>query len=334
MQVAKRKKITTKKNGQPKPVISVIIPAYNTEKYIAKCLDSVIAQFFTDWEAICIDDGSTDKSLAIFKKYAAKDKRIKVMHQNNLGVCAARNNAIAAARGEYIFPLDSDDWIATNCLAVLHKIITTTKYVAVCPLGQMVYENGDKPRPLAMPEPTRENMYSWRNVLHNSTMYPKKFWEKYGGYDEAFRDLGAEDFDFYLNFVDDNQPFTQAEGELFYYRIKSVEESRNSSILRDKETYTQTKETMFAKRPIMRMLSPNGNSSIIKLFGIIPILKIERKSNKTILRLFNFIPLWQIRYKQNRTIYRLFSFLPLFISKSEAVLKNKNALSVYYFSRP
>ena len=117
------------------PKISVIIPAYNTAKYIPACLDSVLAQTMTDIEIICINDGSPDNALEIFNEYAKRDSRIRVIDQENSGICVTRNNAIAQARAEYIFPLDSDDVIAPNCLEYLYNIITTTKYSVVCPGG-------------------------------------------------------------------------------------------------------------------------------------------------------------------------------------------------------
>ena len=90
-------------------MFSIIIPVYNVAPYLRECLDSVLAQTLTDWEAICIDDGSTDGSGAILDEYAAKDKRFKVIHQKNAGVSAARNSGIDAATGEYVTFLDGDD---------------------------------------------------------------------------------------------------------------------------------------------------------------------------------------------------------------------------------
>lgn len=91
--------------------VSVIIPIYNAEKYLALCLDSVINQTFTDIEIICVDDGSSDSSLQISQGYAAKDDRIKIIHKENGGLVSARKTGLAAARGEYIGFVDSDDWI-------------------------------------------------------------------------------------------------------------------------------------------------------------------------------------------------------------------------------
>lgn len=92
-------------------MISIIIPVYNVEKYLAKCIDSVLSQTFTDWELILIDDGSIDQSGKICDEYASKDNRIKVTHKKNEGVSKARNTGIALAKGEYICFIDSDDWI-------------------------------------------------------------------------------------------------------------------------------------------------------------------------------------------------------------------------------
>lgn len=97
------------KNGSPK--ISVIVPVYNTARYLARCLDSIAAQTFPDWECICVDDGSTDESGAMLDAYARRDARFRVIHQENGGVSRARNAGLDAARGEWIAFVDSDDWI-------------------------------------------------------------------------------------------------------------------------------------------------------------------------------------------------------------------------------
>jgi glycosyltransferase involved in cell wall biosynthesis len=95
------------------PFFSIVIPVYNIEEYIAECLDSLIAQEFTDWEAIVVDDGSTDRSGKICDGYAADDGRIKVIHQENAGVAMARNTGVDASTGEWVAVLDGDDFYAT-----------------------------------------------------------------------------------------------------------------------------------------------------------------------------------------------------------------------------
>ncbi len=93
------------------PELSIIVPVYKVEKYLPKCIDSILAQTFRDFELILIDDGSPDNCGAICDDYAARDSRIKVIHQENAGVSAARNAGLDIAAGTYLGFVDSDDWI-------------------------------------------------------------------------------------------------------------------------------------------------------------------------------------------------------------------------------
>ena len=95
---------------------SVIIPVYNVEAYLQVCLDSVLNQTFEDWEAICVNDGSTDNSTVILEEYSHKDGRFKIVNQPNGGLSAARNTGLKAATGEYVLFLDSDDWLESNAM--------------------------------------------------------------------------------------------------------------------------------------------------------------------------------------------------------------------------
>lgn len=105
------------------PIISIIIPVYNSEKYLKQCLDSVLNQTFPDFECICINDGSIDKSLSILQEYANKDKRFKIIDKKNEGVSIARNTGIENAFGEYITFIDSDDWVEISYLVKLYNCI-------------------------------------------------------------------------------------------------------------------------------------------------------------------------------------------------------------------
>ena len=102
-------------------MISIIIPVYNVEKYLTKCLDSVVNQTYKNIEIICINDGSPDNSWKILEKYQKIDKRIKVVNQINQGLSAARNTGINEAQGEFIFFLDSDDWLPLNAMELLKE---------------------------------------------------------------------------------------------------------------------------------------------------------------------------------------------------------------------
>ena len=100
--------------------ISVIIPVYNVEPFLAQCIDSVIRQTLTDFEVICIDDGSADGSGRILDEYAQQDSRINVIHQDNRGVAYARNRGLELATGEYILFLDPDDYLAGHALEKMY----------------------------------------------------------------------------------------------------------------------------------------------------------------------------------------------------------------------
>ena len=98
------------------PKISVLVPVYNTEKYIKKCIDSIKSQTITDWELILVDDGSTDDSGKICDEYAKQDEKITVYHKKNEGISATREFAVQHANGTYIQFVDSDDWIDADML--------------------------------------------------------------------------------------------------------------------------------------------------------------------------------------------------------------------------
>ena len=102
-------------------MISVIIPVYNVEKYLCECIDSVLGQTYQDYEVILVDDGSTDSSGTICDKYAETNSRIKVIHRKNGGLSEARNTGFDAANGEYIYFLDSDDYIRADALERMYE---------------------------------------------------------------------------------------------------------------------------------------------------------------------------------------------------------------------
>ncbi|MCD8304108.1 MAG: glycosyltransferase [Prevotellaceae bacterium] len=110
-----------------KPEISVIVPVYNVRKYLQECIESVIAQSFSEWELLLVDDGSTDGSGAVCDEYAQKDKRIRVFHKENGGVSSARNLGLDNAEGEWIAFLDGDDYFPKETLKVLHDKACSSK---------------------------------------------------------------------------------------------------------------------------------------------------------------------------------------------------------------
>jgi glycosyltransferase involved in cell wall biosynthesis len=129
-------------------MISIIIPVYNAEKYLSKCLESILNQTYTDFEVVAVDDGSADKSTDILQSYTEKDNRIKYIKQSNQGSSAARNAALRICQGEMIAFVDSDDWLSPVFLETLHDMLDRSQAdIAVCDF----MTNGK----------TRESEYVW-----------------------------------------------------------------------------------------------------------------------------------------------------------------------------
>lgn len=122
---------------------SIIVPIYNCEPYLDKCLDSILDQSYPNFEVILIDDGATDKSGTICDEYADKDARIRVFHKKNGGVSSARNKGLSVARGKYISFVDSDDWVASDYLSVFAEARSHFDYDLVFVEMATVEENGE-----------------------------------------------------------------------------------------------------------------------------------------------------------------------------------------------
>lgn len=113
--------------------VSIIVPVYQVEKYIRQCIDSILAQTFTDFELILVDDGSKDRSGQICDEYAGMDKRVKVIHQKNSGAAAARNSGMDQAIGDYFLFVDSDDYVVPTMVECLYeKVVKEKADIAVC----------------------------------------------------------------------------------------------------------------------------------------------------------------------------------------------------------
>ena len=133
------------------PSISVIIPVYNQEKYVGKCIHSVLNQSFLDFEVIVINDGSKDISLEICQKYAKKDSRLTIIDKQNEGVSAARRDGLLKARGEYICFLDSDDYLADHALGLLYGLAIEKQSDVVIGSYDIVYDNWELLKKKAVP---------------------------------------------------------------------------------------------------------------------------------------------------------------------------------------
>lgn len=264
------------------PKISVIIPVYNTGKYLSDCLDSVISQTMSDIEIICIDDGSTDNSAEILKKYAKKDSRIKIITQKNSGVVVARNNGVAHATADLIYPLDSDDMVAKTTLQELYDAFVQHRGDVIT---SRVVQFGAETGEMVLPSPTKWN-FCHANCSVNAALFRKSDFIKAGGYDTTYA-AALEDYDLWLNFIyRQNLRFYRVNKLLFFYRIKDKNESRN---WQHRNQHVDLVNSFYIKYPKM-----NFYMKMLKLLK--PLKKIRRfffriQDNKV--KIFK-IPVWRI----------------------------------------
>ena len=167
--------------NKPTPLICIIIPVYNVEPYLARCLDSVISQTLRDLDIILIDDGSTDRSGAICDEYAARDDRVRVLHTPNQGVSAARNSGILLSMGspgKYLTFIDSDDWIEPDMCAVLLELITRSGADVVT--GGELCEFPDETVSCLQPDAQYDSLTAVKLLLQRKllTMMHNKLWKK------------------------------------------------------------------------------------------------------------------------------------------------------------
>ncbi len=133
-----------KNTMEAKDLVSIIVPVYNTEKYLDKCIQSILGQTYKNLDILFINDGSTDGSLQILEKYQAQDDRIRIFSKENGGQGLARNLGIEQAKGGLLMFVDSDDWISDSCVEALHKALTKNRYdISMGDMAKTYYEKED-----------------------------------------------------------------------------------------------------------------------------------------------------------------------------------------------
>lgn len=209
-----------------KPTVSIIVPIYNAEKYIRRCIDSVLCQEYTDFELILADDGSKDSSGSICDEYAAKDSRVHVIHKENTGVSDTRNMAISQATGTYLQFLDSDDWITPDATKLLvraatehHCDLVISDFYRV--VGERVSHKGDiEDDGVLTREEFAEHMMEnpadfYYGVLWNK-LYRRDLIEKHNlRMDESVS--WCEDFLFNLEYILHAEVFYALQAPIYYY---------------------------------------------------------------------------------------------------------------------
>ena len=200
-----------------KPVITVIIPVYNSEKYIVEALDSILASDYANIEVVCVDDGSKDSSLEILKNYASKDKRVRVYSQSNAGACAARNYAISLSRGELILPVDSDNKITSTFISRAVDVMISDVDVKVVAPRAMYF--GDKTGEWILPQFSL-NLLARKNIIDTCAMFRKSDWTRVGGYCNEIKT--REDWAFWISILKDGGKVVRLPEIEFFYRVRAT----------------------------------------------------------------------------------------------------------------
>ena len=229
-----------------KNLISIIMPSYNQGLYLPEALDSVLAQTYTNWECIIVDDGSKDNTPEVSKAYCAKDSRIQYIYQENSGVSAARNNGVAHSKGEYILPLDGDDKIAPEFLELTLQEIVKDRNIRV--VYSDVQYFGARNDLYNLPPFSIEQLMGM-NVMCVTSLFRREDFDKAGGFNSNMKE-GLEDWDFWLSMFQDGQgTAVKIPKVLLFYRRKPV--SRNSLAKKTKIDFRrqiwENHKEMFAK---------------------------------------------------------------------------------------
>ena len=198
--------------------VSIIIPLYNQPRYVGMAIDSVLAQTYTNWELIVVDDGSTDDSAEIAQSYS--DPRIKCVYQPNAGLPAARNTGIRHATGEYLAFLDSDDYIGPEKLAIQVPHLAQNPDVGLSYLSRIEVDSDNNLLWLsqAPSELTLTHLLTGFPVMTNDLLMRRNWAEKIGYFDESFR-MHAEDRDFYVRLFAAGCKFEQTIGYASFRRL-------------------------------------------------------------------------------------------------------------------
>ena len=252
------------------PLVSVIIPCYNTEEYLPETLDSVLAQTHTKLQIIAVDDGSTDGTPAVLERYAAADPRLHIITQENSYCVRARINAIARAKGKYLVCLDSDDKIAPDyireCVSIAEQNLHTdivysdaeffgTRY-GIWPLAEF-----------SLPE------FLMENSIYITALIRKSAYDKAGGFDPNLTFF--EDWDLFISMIKNGSGVHKIGKTMFFYRKRENETSVNN--LSSGETVSDNAFKIYQKH--YGFYKANGLSYLRLLYTAADAHKKQKKEN-------------------------------------------------------
>jgi len=198
------------------PLVSIIVPCYKQAQYLPETLDSVMAQTYSNWECVIVNDGSPDNTEEVAQSYCKKDQRFKYVYRENGGLAAARNTGIRNSKGEFILPLDSDDIILPTFLEkTVNAMINNPNAKLACSDAEHFGAKNDK-WPIAE--------YSYTSLLFSNpfvctSLFRRKDYDRTNGYNEKMK-KGWEDWDFWLQLLSESDTVINIREHLFLYRAK------------------------------------------------------------------------------------------------------------------
>lgn len=255
--------------------ITIIVPVYNAAKYIKQCLDSIINQTFTDFECVCINDGSTDDSLKILKEYESKDKRFILISQENKGASFARNIALRQTKAEYITFIDADDWVESNYLETLFRTAVNDAADVVRASYQMYYN--------------QDNIYEHARIrkihkIYNMNSSIEKIIKGYAGTFVCSKLIRTK-------LIQDNQ--------IYFYEGKTSEDNTFMALVflyADKIVFIKD-EIYYYRKQISSVTSNSEKIDIDALHNFIILTKDLEKRNRITLPIMNFFIINVFLYK-------------------------------------
>ena len=274
------------------PLISVIVPCYNQAQYLDECLQSVLDQTYPNWDCIIVNDGSPDNTEEVAKKWLEKDARFKYYYKENRGLSSARNFGIGKAEGEWILPLDSDDYISNDYLDLAKNHFANQDLkVIYCEAQKFGVLNEN----WKLKEFSLFNL-AVENLIFCSAFFRKEDWEKVGGYDENLLH-GLEDWDFWISLLKNDGKVLKLNEICFFYRIKE------NSMLKDLKMSKNSLPLMYIEKkhidffhgqlgPFNRMYHQNIQNEIV-----INIISRKRKLSRWVNQAYAFFE--NLFYKYN-----------------------------------
>ena len=254
-------------------LVSIIVPCYNQSHFLNESLQSVLDQTYVDWECIIVNDGSLDNTESIAQQWCEKDNRFSYLYKENGGLSSARNAGITKSDGEYILPLDADDYIQKDYLSKLVPKLYQDESLAIVScyseffkksLNNIIFE--------LKPEGTTYHYLLYVNQLIATSLFRKICWEEVGGYDETMK-KGFEDWEFWIAITKRGWKYKVIEEFLFYYR-----KSKKSMLVDTLNNHAESNKEYIYKKHREIYIKDFDNCITVLFYG----LKTYRSSEQKI----------------------------------------------------